>query len=131
MKRKNLFILITILAVVVIAVLSISKNPDWFAVKEDDLIILYVGTGCSHCANVEAYIEENNIDGKITFSKKEVYYNKFNAKDLQSKAKICGLPTDSIGVPFLWDGENAKCFMGDVDVINFFEETLRQAQDKK
>ena len=44
--------------------------------------------------------------------------NQNNAKELTEKARICGLPTDSIGVPFLWDGE--KCFIGDQDIINFF-----------
>ncbi|MDO8443079.1 MAG: hypothetical protein Q7S81_02380 [bacterium] len=125
MKRKDLFILITFLAAVMIVIFAVSRNPDWFAVKKDDSIILYAGTGCPHCANVEKYIKENQVDSKITFTQKEVYNNQFNAKDLQSKAKICGLPTDSIGVPFLWDGENAKCFMGDVDVINFFQEKTK------
>lgn len=125
MKRKNLFILIAILAVVVISVLAASKNPDWFAVKEESSIILYTGDGCPHCAKVEEFIKENQIDSKISFSQKEVYYNQFNAKDLQSKAKICGLPTDSIGVPFLWDKETTKCFMGDVDIINFFQEKIK------
>ncbi len=121
MKRKNLYILIIILAVVSIAILSASKNPDWFAVKEDSSIILYTGTGCPHCANVEEFIKENQVDSKVAYTQKEVYYNQFNAKDLQSKAKTCGLPTDSIGVPFLWDKESAECFMGDEDIINFFK----------
>lgn len=124
MKRKNLYILIAILAIFVIGILAASKNPNWFAAKEESPIILYTGDGCPHCAKVDEFIKENQIDSKISFSQKEVYYNQFNAKDLQSKAKICRLPTDSIGVPFLWDKENAKCFIGDVDIINFFKTKL-------
>jgi len=39
---------------------------------------------------------------------------------LEAKAKICELPTDSIGVPFLWDGKD--CLIGDQDIINFFKQ---------
>jgi len=69
---------------------------------------------------VEEYIKENNINDKISFAQKEVYYNQNNAKELEAKAKICELPTDSIGVPLLWDGE--KCLIGDQDIINFFKQ---------
>ena len=71
MKRKNLFILIAILVVIVI--LSISKNPDWFAAKEESLIILYVGDGCPHCEKVEKFIKENQVDSNVLYIQKEVY----------------------------------------------------------
>jgi len=83
-------------------------------------IILFYGDGCPHCALVEKYVAENGVAAKIPFVKKEVYYNDKNAEELAAKAKICGLPTDSIGVPFLWDGSN--CFVGDQDIIDFFKE---------
>lgn len=83
-------------------------------------IILFYGDGCPHCTIVEEYIKENKITDKVSFVQKEVYYNQSNAKELKEKAKICGLPTDSIGVPFLWDGE--KCLIGDQDIINFFKQ---------
>ena len=82
--------------------------------------ILFYGNGCPHCKIVEEYIEENNIQDKLSFVRKEVYYNKDNALDLEAKAKICGLPARSIGVPFFWDGE--KCFIGDRNIIKFFQE---------
>jgi glutaredoxin len=88
-------------------------------------IILFYGDGCPHCAKVEEYIKENNIQDKISFVQKEVYYNQNNAQELIYKAKTCGLPTNSIGVPFLWDGE--KCLIGDQDIIIFFKQkTNRQ-----
>lgn len=87
-------------------------------------IILFYGDGCPHCAIVEKYIEEHNIKDKISFAQKEVYYNQENAKELKAKAKICGLPTNSIGVPFLWDGE--KCLIGDQDIINFFKQKTNE-----
>ena len=93
--------------------------------QQSSQIILFYGDGCPHCAIVEEYIRENSTSDKISFTQKEVYYNQNNAKELETKAKICGLPTDSIGVPFLWDGED--CLIGDQDIINFFEQkTNRQ-----
>jgi glutaredoxin len=92
--------------------------------KEQSQIILFYGDGCPHCAIVEEYIKENNINDKISFAQKEVYYNQNNAKELEVKAKICGLETDSIGVPFLWDGE--KCLIGDQDIINFFKQKTNE-----
>lgn len=90
---------------------------------KESQIILFYGQGCPHCAIVEDYIEKNNINEKISFEEKEVYYNKGNANDLIQKAKACGIPTDSIGVPFLWDGE--KCYVGDQEIIEFFNQKLK------
>lgn len=83
-------------------------------------IILFYGDGCPHCEIVEAYIKENKIQEKISFAQKEVYSNQINAKELEAKTKFCGLPTNSIGIPFLFDGK--KCFIGDQDIINFFKQ---------
>jgi len=71
---------------------------------------------------VEEYIEKNKARDKISFAQKEVYYNQSNAKELEAKAEICGMPADSIGVPFLWDGE--KCLIGDQDIIEFFNQKI-------
>lgn len=90
--------------------------------QSESQIILFYGDGCPHCAIVEENIKENKFDERIAFSRKEVYYNRANAKELEEKAKICGIPTDSIGVPFLWDGE--KCLIGDKDIVNFFKQKI-------
>jgi glutaredoxin len=103
---------------------SKNQSPTNEPIKEENQatnqIILFYGDGCPHCKIVESYIKQYQIANKISFAQKEVYYNQNNAKELEAKAKICGLPTDSIGVPFLWDGE--KCFIGDQDIINFFKQ---------
>jgi glutaredoxin len=87
-------------------------------------IVLFYGIGCPHCAKVEAFIKENKIKEKIAFEEKEVYFNKENAKQLIEVAKKCGFNEKEIGVPFLWDGENQKCIVGDEPIINFFKEKL-------
>lgn len=83
--------------------------------QESGGTILYYGDGCPHCAVVEEFIETNHI----TLEQKEVYNNRANARELGERAQACGLPTDNIGVPFLWhDGE---CLVGDQDIIQFLQ----------
>ncbi len=88
--------------------------------QQTNRVILYYSNGCPHCAAVESYLKQNQIRNKITFYIKEVNHNSSNAKDLQLKAKICGLPNEAIRVPFLWDGE--KCLIGDQVIIDFFKQ---------
>lgn len=124
MNKKNLYIAFAILALIAGAVLVYLK---YYSIKDrtqeqnqpaENGIVLFYGEGCSHCANVDEFISENKIDEKVSFVKKEVYYNTTNASDLQEKAKICGLA--SIGVPFLWDG--SECYLGEIEVSNFFKQ---------
>lgn len=83
-------------------------------------IVLFYGQGCPHCADVEAFIKTNNIDQKIKITRMEVWYNKNNAATLAQVAVKCGITADSVGVPFLYDG-NGKCYIGEVDVPNFLK----------
>lgn len=135
---KNKIIIPTILfgVILVFSFYALSQNKNHQAVSDspvanesiaennqtENKIIFFYGDGCPHCAIVEEYIEENRVNDKIAFSTKEVYYNRSNSKQLEEKAEICGMPTDSIGVPFLWDGE--KCLVGDVDIIEFFKSKI-------
>ncbi|MDO8512069.1 MAG: hypothetical protein Q7S57_02260 [bacterium] len=83
-------------------------------------IVLYFGDTCPHCKIVAQFIEDNKIKEKVTFEEKEVYNNQANAKELAEVAKTCGLATDAIGVPFLWDGK--ACIQGQDQTINFFKD---------
>jgi len=132
MKNKIIVPTILLAAVLVFSFFALSqeKNRNQAPVanttitenQTSDQIIFFYGDGCPHCAIVEEYIKENNINDKISFAQKEVYYNQNNAKELESKAKICGIPTNSIGVPFLWDG--SKCIIGDQPIIDFFKSKI-------
>jgi glutaredoxin len=116
-----LFCLVALGSIYLIA----SNKPSVGAVENNSItqentnIILFYGDGCPHCVIVKEFVEDNNIEEKVQFVKKEVYYNQQNASELGAKAKMCGMPTDSIGVPFLWDG--SKCYVGDQDIIEFFK----------
>lgn len=139
MNKKLISISVLFLAVAIFAVFALvnnrkeSANPvadnqnpiqqaDQRPIKETSDIVLFYGDGCPHCALVEEYVSQNGIETKVPFAKKEVYYNKQNADELVAKARTCGMPTDSIGVPFLWDG--SKCLVGDQDIIEFFKSKI-------
>ena len=83
-------------------------------------IVLFYGNGCPHCALVEQFVAENNIQSKVPFTQKEVYSDQQNASEMALKAVACGMATDSIGVPFLWTG--STCIIGDQPVIDFFKQ---------
>lgn len=100
---------------------NVSNDIDNNSTVNSD-IILYYGDGCSHCKIVEDFIKENDIDKKVVFVRKEIFNNEQNRLDIQQKAKICNIDTNTIGVPFLWDG--SRCIIGDKDVILFFKNKL-------
>jgi len=124
--KKNTFIpalMFVILAVVIIFFVSKDDtdiNNENTALKTD--IILFYGTGCQYCGVVEEFLEEKEVEKIISFKNLEVFNNKANATLLEAKARVCGLNTNSIGVPFLWDGQD--CLIGDKAIIAFFENKL-------
>ena len=107
--------------------LNEKKNRELLESAKDKMIFFY-GETCPHCANVEKFFEENEIEKEIQFEEKEVYNDKNNAKLLILVAKRkCNLKENEIGVPFLWDGENSKCTVGDQPIIDYFKEKVATA----
>jgi hypothetical protein len=82
-------------------------------------LILFYGQGCPHCKIVDDFITQNKIEDKVKFIKLEVWYNKENQIILGEVAAKCGITSSQVGVPLLYDGKD-KCYVGDVDIINFF-----------
>lgn len=123
MKGRTILFILMGLAVAAGAIyFFINKNSD--NNNGDSGIILFYGIGCPHCAVVDEYIKQNNIEEKVSFQKKEALFHPDNWELMIEKASICGLSTstDDIGVPFLWDG--SECFMGPTDIINFFNQKI-------
>ncbi|KKR49093.1 MAG: hypothetical protein UT86_C0001G0065 [Candidatus Magasanikbacteria bacterium GW2011_GWC2_40_17] len=124
MRLKFLsFVLILPLFVFVGAGCSALKQGQNNAVVEPQGNILFVGEGCPHCEKVEEFIDQNKVKDKVSFVMLEVYKNKDNAALMAKKAGLCGIPLTGMGVPFLWDG--SKCLVGDIDIINFFQEKIK------
>jgi glutaredoxin len=113
-----LVIIISLVAIVGLFFLSRQGNNKKELPTENDMILFY-SLSCPHCQNVEKYIEDNAVTEKYSFDRLEISNNRDNSAKLVEKAKICGLETQGLGVPFLWTGE--KCLMGDADIIEFFK----------
>jgi glutaredoxin len=130
MNKKVLIPTILFAVVLIFSVVVLVKNKGGNNLKPENPpnkqseIILFYGDDCPHCAIVEEYIKDNKVKEKISFEEKEVYYNKENSDELVEKAKICGIPENYIGVPFLWDGE--KCLVGDQEIIEFFNQKINE-----
>lgn len=116
-------ILVVIAAVIYWGVASAPKIEAPIADKLDGTeefgIVYYFGKECPHCINVQKFIDDNKISEKVLFTKKEVWHNAENAKDLDLKVEKCGLEKEKVGVPFLY--ANGKCFVGELEVRNFFK----------
>ncbi|MHB9019887.1 MAG: hypothetical protein ACYC3G_03405 [Minisyncoccota bacterium] len=120
MTKKTIIISLVCLVVVVGAFLFLSKRPS--SGSNSDLVIFY-SDNCSHCLNLEKFLEENKVSEKVVYTRKSVDNDQTNVAELLAKASKCGIK-DGVGIPLLWDGENSRCLMGDVDVINFFKEKI-------
>ena len=78
-------------------------------------ILLYYGQGCSHCAAVEKYINDNNFNTIFSIIYKEVYNNSINAQELAALFTRANISSAQQGVPFaVIDG---KYYTGDTPII--------------
>jgi glutaredoxin len=104
-------------------------TPEVTQVFSAKIPIFFYGNTCPHCADVERWMQENKVEEKIKITKKEVYDNQQNAQELTQTAKKCGLPTDSIGVPFLF--AEGKCLIGTPDITSFLSQKagIKEATD--
>jgi len=119
MKKLLPYIIITAL-VLIAGLIIFYPNPASSLPKEP---VLFVGEGCPHCQKVEDFIKNNEVDKKINFSVKEVWYNQGNAILMNKVWKQCGLNPRNMGVPFYWDGNN--CLSGEVEIINYFQSKIK------
>lgn len=83
-------------------------------------IVYYYGEECSHCKDLAKFFEENKISEKVSFVKKEVWHNTKNSREMNDRAKECGLSKEEEGVPLVWSDE--KCFVGGPEAEKFFKE---------
>lgn len=124
MKRENILLIIVVATLLIIAGFWFYNNYIGNNQQEPAGIILFYGDGCAHCAVVDDFIKSNNIEQKVKFTALEVFNNQDNIELLAKKAIFCGVDiSQGAPVPFLWDTE--KCFVGDQDIIKFFQEKIK------
>lgn len=117
---SKIFPWIVVIAVaVLIGFVYWGKKAD--TTQSDSSIILFVGNGCPHCENVEAFANANNIIQYVPYETREVFDDKKNAALMRQKAATCASGQEITGVPFLWADNGATCLVGDVDIINYFK----------
>ena len=88
--------------------------------------IFFYGNGCSHCAKVEKFFDENDIENKYDLEMKEIYFNRDNLKDFQWYIEKLWIDSSKAWVPFLViDNENECEYVAwDKKIISFFQEKL-------
>lgn len=118
-KKQRLAWVIAAIVVVAaaLALMALGRNADEGYDKSK--MTLFYSNSCPHCETVEKFIDANNIDEKFDFQRLEVSMNTRNSQRLADRAQTCGLNPSTLGVPFLWTGE--ECMMGDVDIIEYFQ----------
>lgn len=92
--------------------------------KQNKIIAYYYNEDCPYCEKVNQFIIDNKIEEKIAFTKKETLNSRENSYEQQDRYNECTHTNESAGVPFLYvKGFNspAQCFMGYVEVENFFK----------
>jgi len=87
-----------------------------------EAIIYFYGNTCPHCQELSKWLDENKVNDKVKYVKKEVYQNQSNAQELQQAAAECGLDTSSIGVPFVY--AKGKCYIGSDQAKEFFQNQM-------
>jgi len=86
----------------------------------------FYGTTCPNCKQLNAWIEENDIEKKVKYVKREVYYNRENAAMLEQAALVCQIPNNEIGVPLIF--HKGKCYLGVPDAQKILTELSKKGK---
>jgi cytochrome c biogenesis protein CcdA len=92
-------------------------------------ITYYYGIGCPYCVNVEPFLETFEQEHPdVTITKKEVYQNQDNAKELLEIFQQFNVPQNQQGVPFIVVGN--QYLSGDQPIIQNLEQLVSSAQQQ-
>lgn len=121
---KKIILIVIVLALLFGVYKLVSSNHSNSSVIPDDKadLILFWGDGCPHCATLEKYISDNQLDSKFKINRKEVWYNKSNQNLLEATIKNCQPAIDTsggMGVPFAFVNSTKKCLIGDQPIIDW------------
>lgn len=74
---------------------------------EKDQLLMFTGTECAHCHEMEPLVEKLEKEAKLTVTRVEVWHSAENMKLLQQLDKgFCG------GVPFFFNKKTGKWLCG-------------------
>lgn len=124
MKKSFILVLAATVLIFIAGILLVSKgggNNTNGSYPTPTNLTYYWGNGCPHCAKVEEFLKTWEKKDQVKIDKKEVWYNKVNAKELQARYQTCGIANpNEMGVPLLFTPEG-KCFSGDTPIIDYFK----------
>lgn len=88
--------------------------------------VFFYWNWCSHCAKVEKYFDEENIDSKYDLQMKEIYFNRDNLLEFQSYVDKLWIDYSKAWVPFLVINNENECsyVAWDSKIISFFKEKV-------
>ena len=89
-------------------------NPD------ADYIYFYWKT-CPHCINVKKHFDANDIMNKYKIEKREVWTSKLNSEFFTKIVENLWLPSEEVGVPFLYKKSDKSYLIWDAKIIELFD----------
>lgn len=89
--------------------------------------IYFYGNGCAHCAKVEKYFKDNDVEKNFSLSQKEIYFNRDNLELFNEYVQKLELPTDQVGIPMMIIEGDSDCsyLAGDRSIISFFDKQIK------
>lgn len=90
--------------------------------------IFFYGNGCTHCAKVEKFFEENNVIEQYDVVMSEIYFNRDNLKEFSDYIEKLEIDPAKAWVPFLVINNENECdyVAGDKKIISLFQEKIEQ-----
>lgn len=111
-----------------IGVVAIVGGIIWWGLSEDaakpsldqSVTTYFYGETCPHCLDVRKFLDENKVEEKFSFVKREVWNDRTNAALMREAAGVCALEAKAIAVPFVFS--DGQCLIGTPKVIEFFKQ---------
>jgi glutaredoxin len=121
MNTKLIAFLVVSLAILVGGVMLLSGSDSTAPQDQSgNSPVLFVSDTCPYCRDVEAFMDENEIEDRVPLLIKEVSKSQANAQELGRASASCGLPPSAVGVPFLY--AEGSCYVGAPDIISYLSE---------
>lgn len=121
MEKKHGIALALGLAVVIVGLVWWGMAEEGMKETLDQSVTTYFyGEECPHCKDVRKFLDENGIEAKFSFVKREVWHDRTNAALMREAANVCALKPNEIAVPFVFS--EGKCLVGTPKVIEFFKQ---------
>ncbi len=92
--------------------------------------LYYYGETCSSCIQLWEFFKKNDIYEKYNITKKEVFYNEKNRKELLEKWEKMWYNLQDIKVPFFIDINNNIAYNKSSDIVNIFHDNYTNQFDE-